>query len=347
MIADFGALERRLQTFSAAVDDAARKLLESEPRYDGLYDMLRYHLGYTEAGPAGGGGKRLRPALCLLVAETLGGDWRRALPAATAVELVHQFSLIHDDIEDSSRLRRHRETVWARWGMPQAINAGDSLLIIAHQALTEVEPRLPGEIGLRALGMLDRACRDLCEGQYLDIAWEGVPAISVADYLAMVERKTARLFECAAALGATCVDAPAAAQAEIAQFARALGLAFQVADDIIGVWSPESATGKTVAEDVTSRKKALPATLALARPPGPASTRFREIFTLDRNLDTAETDEAIALLEELGVRAEAEQMLERFRDEALEHLGEAAPSARVAELLYLVEMALPSRDTGT
>ncbi len=340
MMPDFGALERRLQTFSSAVDDAALALLHSDPRHAGLYDMLRYHLGLVEGGEQAGG-KRLRPALCLLVAEGLGGDWRPALPAAVAVELVHQFSLVHDDIEDGSRLRRHRETVWARWGMAQGVNAGDALLIAAHRALVgEVAPRLSPELALQALTILDDACRDLCEGQYLDIAWERGPPVTVEDYLGMVERKTARLFQCAAELGALSVGASPEVQQHVGQFARALGLAFQAADDILGVWSSESATGKTTAEDIMSRKKALPATLALADA-GPQGERLRALFAVDRPLQIDETEEAVAILDHLGVRGRAEVMLEGFRDEAIEHLSEAAASDQVADLRYFTELALP------
>jgi geranylgeranyl diphosphate synthase, type I len=340
VIADLGALEGRLRAYSLAVDDAARKLLESDPLYAPLYDMHRYHLGFDPADGEHPGGKRLRPALCLLVAESLGADWRPALPAAVAVELVHQFSLIHDDIEDESRLRRHRETVWARWGIAQAINAGDSLLILAHQAITDVEPRLAPEFALPALAILDHACRDLCEGQFLDIAWEAAPPVRLQEYLAMVERKTARLFECAAQLGALCAGADARAQQQMGLFARALGLAFQVADDIVGVWSTESLTGKTAAEDIVSRKKALPATLGLANG-RPEAQQLRSLFGVDRNLSESETAQAVGLLDAMGIKQEAHRMLERFRDEAVEHLGEAAPPARLADLLYLTELAVP------
>lgn len=352
MVVDFGALEARLQVYSAAVDDAARTLLQSDAKHAGLYDMLRYHLGQAMPGEQGishsapqgapqpGTGKHLRPALCLLVAQSLGGDWRPALPAATGVELVHQFSLIHDDIEDSSPLRRHRETVWAKWGLPQALNAGDALLIVAHQAITTVEPKLEPATAVAALHILDQGCRELCEGQYLDLAWEQEPSVSVADYLGMVERKTARLFECAARLGALCAGASTDAQTQIAAFARALGMAFQVADDMAGVWGSEAATGKPAAEDVVSRKKALPATLALARPEAEAK-RLAEIYGVDRNLTEAETTEAIGLLDAMGIRDEAQQLLTKLHDEAVEHLAEAGPPEQLAELLYFTELALP------
>jgi geranylgeranyl diphosphate synthase type I len=225
--------------------------------------------------------------------------------------------------------------------MPQGLNAGDALLIAAHRALLDVQPRLTPEIGWRALAILDGACCQLCEGQYLDILWESVPAITVDQYFGMVKRKTARLFACAAELGALCSGAGPTAQSEVSEFARLLGLAFQVADDILGVWSPQSSTGKIVAEDVASRKKALPATLALARPVSPGTQRLRQLYSQDQPLDEADIAEAIGIFDELGVREEARALVGRLRDEALEHLSEAAPPARLAELLYLVELALP------
>src|SRR5579885_1449193 len=125
-------VEDHLAAFSRAVDDLTRDLLASQPQYQGMYDMARYHVGWIDESSApvkAPAGKKLRPALCLLVAEAVGGDWRLALPAATAIELIHNFSLIHDDIEDQSTLRRYRTTVWARWGAAQGINVGDAVLI--------------------------------------------------------------------------------------------------------------------------------------------------------------------------------------------------------------------------
>src|SRR5207247_338397 len=132
-------------------------------------------------------GKKLRPSLCLLVAEGMAGDWRPALPAATAVELVHNFSLVHDDIQDNSPLRRHRPTVWWNWGIAQGVNAGDALLILAQQALVEADPPLRAEVALGALRLLNRSCRALCEGQYLDLLWEHEPSVTVEQYLEMIK----------------------------------------------------------------------------------------------------------------------------------------------------------------
>ena len=337
------SIETRLLEFASVVDTASLKVLECAPEHDGLYQMIRYHLGWTEgsSGPPGDGGKKLRSALAFLVAEAAGADWHCAVPAATAVDLVHNFSLIHDDIEDAGRLRRGREALWAKWGTAQAINAGDALLIAAYRAVFTTEPRLGSEPAVGAYSRLVAACRDLCEGQYLDLAWEHLPSISIDQYFRMIERKTARLFQCAAELGALSAAATPEQEANFGGFARSLGMAFQVADDILGVWSPEAATGKTAALDVITRKKALPATLALAGPDTAASKRLAEIYAVSRQLEPRETEEAIGLLEELDVREQAQRYLERFRSEALTRLAQAAPGAAGAQIRELFHLALP------
>jgi geranylgeranyl diphosphate synthase type I len=337
-------LDARLAVYARAVDAAAAHLLSSEPLYQGLYDMLRYHLGWTEdpsAPPAGSAGKKLRPGLCLLVAETVQGDWRPALPAATAVELLHNFSLIHDDIEDRSPLRRHRTTVWARWGAAHGINAGDALLIAAEQALLEADPPPAAEVSLGALQLLNRTCRALCEGQYLDLLWEERPAVAVAQYLEMIERKTAGLFQCAAELGASCADAGPEVQRHCSSYGRAIGMAFQIADDLLGVWGPEAETGKTADLDVANRKKTLPILLGLCAPESADSQRLRILFAAEGRLTPAQTAEATDLLSRLGSRSQTLEVACRYRDEALNELDSLAARCDVSALREFTQEMLP------
>ncbi|MEA2642562.1 MAG: geranylgeranyl diphosphate synthase, type [Chloroflexota bacterium] len=340
-------IESRLAEFSAAVDRATEALIPSLPDMQGLYGMLRYHLGWVDRSLAPNlvpAGKKLRPTLCLLVAEAVCGDWRRALPAATAVELIHNFSLVHDDIQDRSPLRHFRETLWVWQGEAQAINAGDALLVIAEQALTDTEPRLPAEVALTALRTLNRACLGLCEGQYLDMRFEHELSITLEEYMAMIGRKTARLFQCAAELGAYCAGADPALQARAAALGEALGMAFQVADDLLGTWAPESESGKPPL-DVQTRKKNLPAVLGLHAPPSPASDRLRTLYSLDRDLSADETAEATRLLEELGVRDEAVARARAYQVEALqlvEAIGASDLHGDVTGLRTFIKMALPT-----
>ena len=338
-------LERRLGTYGAAVDEAAERLLVSLPEFQSMYDMHRYHLGWLDQSMSrivGPPGKKLRPALCLLVAESIATDWGPALPAATAVELVHNFSLIHDDIQDNSPLRRFRPAVWSLWGIAQGINAGDALLIVAEQALLEAEPPLHSEVALGALRLLNATCRALCEGQYLDMLWENEPVVTVEQYLEMIERKTARLFQCAAELGAFCVGAGPYVQAQVGRFASALGLAFQAADDLLGIWSPEAETGKTADLDVANRKKTLPVVLGLAAPPSAESDQLHALFRLDRLLTAEETFEATTILENLGAREQATGRARAYRDAALQELRQVPVPTGASILEEFVTTVLPS-----
>jgi geranylgeranyl diphosphate synthase type I len=239
---------------------------ESSPAL--LHRMMRYHLGWEdEQGRplAEGAGKALRPTLCLWACQAMGGDWRSALPAAAALELVHNFSLVHDDIQDGDRERRHRPTVWSVWGQPQAINAGDSLLILGRLVLSRLEERgvAPAKV-IEACRVLDGACLTMIQGQCLDIGFEDEREVSVEDYLDMIARKTGALLGASLHLGALVAvdDEP-----QVKRFARCghlLGLAFQIRDDILGVWGAADVTGKPVAADIRRRKKSLPVVYAMA-----------------------------------------------------------------------------------
>jgi geranylgeranyl diphosphate synthase type I len=335
-------MEMRLQ----AVDEAMERLIPTLPQYAGLYDMFRYHVGWLDRSMrrvVGPEGKKLRPALALLVAETFGNGWRSAIPAAAAVELVHNFSLVHDDIEDGSPLRRHRDTVWAAWGMPQAINVGDAVLILAQRALSEAD--LPPDVALPALRLLNDACLGLCEGQYLDLLWERESSVTPEQYLEMIERKTARLFQCAAGLGALSSSASPDAQRQAALFGSRLGMAFQAVDDLLGIWAPEHETGKTDL-DLASRKKSLPAVLGLAAPPSSDSDRFRTLFELDRPLTPDDTAEAKGILDNLGIHAQTAAYARRYHDEALGHLAHPAVRDRAAPLVEFAERALADAYAG-
>lgn len=342
-------LDQRLLELAAAVDAAGQHLLAREEPYRGLYDMLRYHLGWEElpSGSAAPAGKRLRPAICLLVAEAVCGDWRRALAPATAVELVHNFSLIHDDIQDRSLLRRHRPTVWSRWGIAQGINAGDALLIIAQRALLETEPRLSPEVALGAFRLLNGACQGLCEGQYLDLLWEDRPMVLVDQYLEMIGKKTACLFSTAAELGAYCALGSQRVQHAWASYGRALGMAFQVVDDLLGVWGPELDTGKTADLDVATRKKTLPVVLSLGASASAEADRLKALFALGRLLTPEETAEATECLTLLGAREATAEVARRYQAEAFRCLDDLAAHANVSTIRALTEAMLPElRDVG-
>ncbi|MGA8521671.1 MAG: polyprenyl synthetase family protein, partial [Candidatus Dormiibacterota bacterium] len=221
-------------------------LRQTTPRTRGLLrQMSAYHLGWIDAQghpadePAG---KRIRPALTLWACESLGGDAAWALPAAVAVELIHNFTLIHDDIQDGDQLRRHRPAVWTIWGAEQGINAGDGMFANALCGLLAPGPR-PGR-RMRAAHLLSRAVVQVVEGQCLDLALEGRAGAPQATYLRLVTMKTGALLGAAMAAGAVLAGAPRAVARRFDAAGRLLGLAFQVRDDWLGTWGDPQVTGK-------------------------------------------------------------------------------------------------------
>jgi geranylgeranyl diphosphate synthase type I len=263
------SLQDIFDRYLPAIEEELRQVLAiPDQRLTPFYGMMHYHLGWTDenfkATHSQPGGKRLRPVLCLLACQAVGGEPQQALPAAAAVELIHNFSLLHDDIEDNSPTRRHRTTVWKIWGEPQAINAGDGMFALAHLALQHLsEKGLPDDRVLVAHQVFDRTCLTLCEGQYLDMNFENRLEVDVDEYLAMIRRKTATLMSCSTHLGALLGSDDAGLATRYARFGGNLGMAFQIEDDILGIWGEEKATGKPQASDIRQRKKSLPIVYAL------------------------------------------------------------------------------------
>lgn len=326
--------------YLTAVEEEIRTLLaEQDPALTPFYGMLRYHLGWADENLQpiqAQGGKRIRPLLCLLVCEAISGDYRPALPAAAAVELVHNFSLIHDDIEDRSPKRRGRATVWRVWGVPQAINAGDGLLALAHLALQRLSTS--EKQVAQAMQLLDQACLDLCEGQYLDIAFQEHTDVTEEMYLTMARKKTASLLECAAHLGAI----PATRKKRIVEayrgFARNLGLAFQVTDDLLGIWGEEERTGKGVGEDLKAGKKSLPVVYAFEEERRRGLRRLEEIY----GEGPPDLDALLLILEELKVKERCQERARHFQKRALEELERTGIDNRAQRdlrdlALFLVE----------
>jgi geranylgeranyl diphosphate synthase type I len=230
-----------------------------------LHQMMSYHLGWTGpgAGPAAQG-KRLRPLLLLLCTAVFNHPWQPSLPAAAAVELIHNFSLIHDDIQDNSPMRRGRPTVWTQWGIPQAINAGDAMFSLAQLALLDLHKTTSPETALRASLYLNQACLKLTEGQYLDLAYESRQQLSPDAYWPMIKGKTAALLSTCAVTGALLGDASPSELVAFEEFGRNLGLAFQIQDDFLGIWGDAELTGKSTQSDLVSGKKSFPVLFGLS-----------------------------------------------------------------------------------
>jgi geranylgeranyl diphosphate synthase, type I len=305
----------------------------------GVYDMVRYHLGLDGSGASAG--KRMRPLLGLLAYASIAGDYRPALPGAAAVELGHNFSLVHDDIEDGDRERRHRPTVWAVHGVAQAINTGDMLFSLSRMALHRLT-----DLGfsdakvLRLMRLYDETCVALCEGQYIDIATsENDDLMSVELYFDMIGRKTAALIAASIEAGALLASDDDEVIARYRGFGWALGLAFQLNDDLLGIWGAEQATGKEPS-DIARRKKTLPVIYAFEHA-GP-DDRARLTALYGNGGPTADdVAEIIAILERTGARDYTRNEARRYRDEALAELDaagvvDADARARLEEIIVSV-----------
>jgi geranylgeranyl diphosphate synthase, type I len=247
----------------------------NQPRTAIYHEMLTYHMGWTGegAGPEATG-KRIRPLMVLLCAAASGGDWQAALPAAASVELVHNFSLVHDDIQDNSDKRRGRPTLWTKWGMPQAINTGDGLFVLSNLAVSDLAENYLADTALRAARALHETCLDLTRGQYMDISYEDRLDLDEDDYWPMITGKTAALLAGCCQMGAILGGAAPASEAAYRDFGLALGLAFQVQDDILGIWGDEAVTGKSAASDLLEGKKSLPVLYGLGKN-GPFAARWK------------------------------------------------------------------------
>lgn len=332
--------QQALQTYLPQIDTEMRRLMTPpDGRLNPLFGMMHYHLGWVDqqfTPVAADAGKRLRPALTLVACQTLGGRIERALPAAAAVELIHNFTLIHDDIEDRSATRRGRPTVWHIWGEPQGINAGDALFVLARNALLRLsEQAVPAEVVLAAVQKLDETCLALCQGQYLDMHFETTFEVDLAAYLQMIDGKTAGLLACSGYLGALlATDSPEQAHL-FWDLGRAMGLAFQIQDDWLGIWGDASATGKPAADDLRRRKKSLPVVFALNHD-SPAAAEFRQLYAAEA-LSEADIRRAITLLETVGSQDFTLAEARRQTEQALSLLAAIPVSA--AEKALLQQMA--------
>ncbi len=311
----------------------------AEARVERFYAMQHYQLGWRDEqlGPADvAPGKLLRPQLTLLACRAAGGDPRQALPLAAGLQLIHDFSLIHDDIEDNSDMRRGRPTVWKLWGVAQGINAGDGMLVVAHLALHRLSAvGVQAEVALEVLRRFDETILTICEGQFLDLSFEGDLRISEADYLAMISRKTAALAAASAGLGAIVGGADAATARALFDFGQNLGLAFQVQDDVLGIWGDPAVTGKPAAADLYRRKLSLPVIHALR-----TAAQSDALARLYSQTEISDSDAAqlLEILAEAGARSYTEGMAASYHQQALAALDAAhGNTAALAELRALAE----------
>ncbi len=318
-------------------------LLDALQRLDDQTRLVAgYQLGFWDAKGAtsdAGGGKRIRPALALLSAQASGAAAEVGIPAAVACELVHNFSLLHDDLMDNDRERHHRATAWVEFGAGSAILAGDALLSLASEVLAEA----PSATAPWAVRCLAATTRRLIAGQTCDLSFEERGDVGLEECLQMAGDKTAALLGCAASLGAVLADAPADLALGLADFGGHLGLAFQLVDDLLGIWGSPDRTGKPVLSDLRSRKKSVPVVAALTSG-SPAGTELRELYHRDAELSEDDLQRAAELVEAAGGRRWTQERIDTELGSGLEILDGLAMPTQVRTELALLASQLNERD---
>jgi geranylgeranyl diphosphate synthase type I len=308
--------------------------------------MAEYHLGLaTSSGEPtdaqtrlNAQGKRIRPLFAMLVAEAVGGRAEDAAPIAAAIELLHNFTLIHDDIQDRSPNRRHRPTVWRVWGDAQAINAGDALFAVAQLCLMRMhESTVSSGTVIRLAEGFNRCTIEIVRGQVLDLENEGRPGVTSDDYLTMISGKTAAILRFAAWAGAIAGGASDDVAGKLGEVGQAIGMGFQIRDDMLGIWSPAQETGKDAADDIRRRKQSLPILILREQASEEDRQRIADLYKQEE-IGPDGTQDVLALLERYDVAAKIKAHVDDAHLRADGALGEAladsdAPAVRAIRAL--------------
>ena len=289
------------------------------------FRLLRYHLGWTDQQGSVvetpiSQGKALRPTLCLFACEALADDYSKALPAAAALELIHNFSLIHDDIQDRDLERRHQPTVWNVWGIPKALFAGNAMQCTGDLALLEVAGKdIAPETVLQVSGILTESYLEMIKGQCMDLDFESRTDVKADEYLHMIACKTGALIRCALEIGALLASGDRATVRAFAKFGDCLGQAFQIRDDYLGIWGDEAILGKSTATDIRRRKKSYPVVFALEQASGRAMDDLLRIYGQEK-LEEDDVQRVLAVLDEVGSQEHSQRLTEAAAGRALEAL---------------------------
>jgi geranylgeranyl diphosphate synthase, type I len=343
-------LQNFIDLMLPAIETELKRIVSrlDEPRTRIFHEMVAYHMGWIGEGSGSEAtGKRIRPLLVLLtyaasssfsvITEGEVRTWENALPVAACIELIHNFSLVHDDIQDGSDLRRGRPTVWKKWGMPQAINVGDALFILAHMALLDAKDRFPLNKTLQVGSIVNEACLALSSGQFMDISYERRNDLATEDYWSMISGKTAALLSTCTHVGAVLGGDDEPSQESFRSFGHYLGLAFQVQDDYLGIWGDSAQTGKSTESDLVAGKKSLPVLYGLAQE-GVFARRWAKGPIVSNEVETL-SEQLAAEGAKLYTQEAADQML----DLALQSLRAAEPQGEAGEALFELARMLSSR----
>lgn len=282
------------------------------------YSMLRYCMGWEDIKGDlidSHSGKGLRPSLCLFVSDATGTRLHLAAKVATSIELIHNFSLVHDEIQDLDEMRHHRPTLWTIWGKGKSLIAGNLMQIAAHNTINLID--FGDESSKISISnMLSKACIQMLEGQNLDLLFEKKDSIELEDYLHMISLKTGALLRASLNLGAVLNVKDTNVKNAIDQAGKALGYAFQIRDDILGVWGTEDITGKPVGADIRRKKKSLPIVHAMGCDSGKYANQLKEIYS-NADISDAAVDQVLEIMKTLKTREYAEGLTEKYLQSAL------------------------------
>ena len=314
-----------------------------------LYDWARYHLGWLDSDlrqlspeeRRKHGGKRLRGVLCILAGEAVGGEGRAVAPGGAAIEFIHNFSLVHDDVEDNDAERRHRPTVWKLWGVPQAINVGSNMQTMVNVAALRLGAHHPPERVVAGLETITRAIVRMTEGQCLDMSFEHREEVSLDDYFRMTGGKTAALIKAALGIGALLGGGSAEQQDALSTFGWEFGLAFQCRDDYLGIWGLPERTGKPVGSDILSGKRSLPIVYALEQSPaaGRSGQRLRSA------LQERDVPRVLECLEAVDAPAFVFECVNRYTVACLAGLERAKVQNRYGDAIRAIAEYALARDS--
>ncbi len=308
-------LQSFLRTWRGPIEATLKQYLESpDPALRGHYGMMKYHMGWVDADMEPrirAAGKRLRPTLLLLVCTAMGHDPQPMLAAAGSMEILHNYSLLHDDIEDLDEVRRHFSTVWKVWGNGKAINAGDGMYACAFRAMLGLQDAgVAPDLTLQSLSLLSRACVQLTEGQFLDLDYEDRGRLTLGEYIFMVKKKTAALFATCLEVGALLSCCAERTRLLFGQLGEHFGVAYQMLDDVANIWGETDETGKTSCKDIAQRKKSLP--IVLAMNDAACGDCMRRLYALDSGQDIAQP--VLELLHRQGIREQCLVVLGQRRE---------------------------------
>lgn len=311
--------DKLIQSMFNAIDNGLQSYIDNSMNDSpaGFKEIIRYQLGWAgESGGKSAFGKRTRPLLLLLVCHALGGDWQKAIPAAISVELLHNYTLIHDDIEDHSLTRRGRDCVWVKWGEAQAINAGDAMCALACSACNDLRNDFSESTTLSTIVLINRTNFMLTAGQYLDIASENAEGVTLDDYWKMVRGKTGELIAACFALGGMLAENQTCDILKITDLGMKIGIAFQVQDDWLGIWGNQTEIGKSTQSDLRERKKTYPILTALDQLP-----EFRDYWVAHNPFSDQDIENLLEILDLSNIKKVTMQQADRLYADVLADLS--------------------------